>query len=95
MRCALELLCELRPFRTSISQLQRSTAAAGYSSSTGPIIISVILTCELHHGNRYRGSADAVRNNLDNITEVFDGEPVDDLLILSGQALYSMVRLPV
>lgn len=41
---------------------------------------------------RYRGSADAVRNNLTNITEVFDGEPVDDLLILSGQALYSMVR---
>jgi hypothetical protein len=41
---------------------------------------------------RYRGSADAVRNNLENITEVFDGEPVDDLLILSGQALYSMVR---
>jgi glucose-1-phosphate adenylyltransferase len=38
----------------------------------------------------YRGSADAVRNNLTNITEVFDGEPVDDLLILSGQALYSM-----
>lgn len=23
---------------------------------------------------------------------MFDGEPVDDLLILSGQALYSMVR---
>jgi glucose-1-phosphate adenylyltransferase len=38
----------------------------------------------------YRGSADAVRNNLDNITEVFDGEPVDDLLVLSGQALYNM-----
>jgi hypothetical protein len=33
-----------------------------------------------------------VRNNLTNITEVFDGEPVDNLLILSGQALYSMVR---
>ena len=33
-----------------------------------------------------------MRNNLTNITEVFDGEPVDDLLILSGQALYSMVR---
>jgi len=78
---------------------------------------------------RYRGSADAVRNNLDNIREVrartiwccvaaahsawdhihrercrsfilssllhgqvFDGEPVDDLLVLSGQALYNMVR---
>lgn len=38
----------------------------------------------------YRGSADAVRNNLDNIIEPFDGEPVDHLLVLGGQALYNM-----
>ena len=43
---------------------------------------------------RYRGSADAVRNNLENIVDVFDGEPMDDLLVLSGQALYNMVRPP-
>jgi len=38
----------------------------------------------------YRGSADAVRNNLENISEVFDNEPVENLLVLSGQALYNM-----
>lgn len=38
----------------------------------------------------YRGSADAVRNNLENIIEPFDGEPAEHLLVLSGQALYSM-----
>ena len=43
---------------------------------------------------RYRGSADAVRMNLENIMDPFAGEPVDDLLILSGNGLYDIVRGP-
>ncbi len=42
---------------------------------------------------RYRGSADAVRRNLPVVLEPYRGTAVpDDLLILSGQALYRMVR---
>ena len=42
----------------------------------------------------YRGSADAVRRNLPAILEQYRGAGVpDELLILSGQALYNMVRL--
>lgn len=41
---------------------------------------------------RYRGSADAVRMNLENIMDPFAGEPVDDLLVLSGNGLYDIVR---
>ena len=41
----------------------------------------------------YRGSADAVRRNLPVILEDYRGALLpDDLLILSGQALYRMVR---
>jgi len=44
---------------------------------------------------RYRGSADAVRRNLPVVLEPYRGTAVpDDLLILSGQALYRMVRRP-
>lgn len=46
----------------------------------------------------YRGSADAVRRNLPVILEDYRGSMLpDDLLILSGQALYRMVRacLPI
>ena len=40
----------------------------------------------------YRGSADAVRRNLPSIFEDYRGSMLpDDLLILSGQALYRMV----
>ena len=43
----------------------------------------------------YRGSADAVRRNLPVILEDYRGALLpDDLLILSGQALYRMVRAP-
>ena len=42
--------------------------------------------------SRYRGSADAVRRNLPVVLEPYRGTAVpDDLLILSGQALYRMV----
>lgn len=41
----------------------------------------------------YRGSADAVRRNLEVLLEPYKGEFVpDDVLVLSGQALYNMVR---
>lgn len=41
----------------------------------------------------YRGSADAVRRNLPVILEDYRGSMLpDDMLILSGQALYRMVR---
>ena len=41
----------------------------------------------------YRGSADAVRRNLPSIFEDYRGSMLpDDMLILSGQALYRMVR---
>ena len=41
----------------------------------------------------YRGSADAVRRNLPAILEQYRGAGVpDELLILSGQALYNMVQ---
>lgn len=42
---------------------------------------------------RYRGSADAVRRNLPVVLEPYRGTAVpDDLLILSGQAIYRMAR---
>ena len=41
----------------------------------------------------YRGSADAVRRNLPVILEQYRGAGVpEELLILSGQAVYRMVR---
>ena len=43
----------------------------------------------------YRGSADAVRRNLPVILEDYRGSMLpDDMLILSGQALYRMVSPP-
>ncbi len=43
--------------------------------------------------HRYRGSADAVRRNLPVVLEPYRGTAVpDDLLILSGQAIYRMAR---
>ena len=42
---------------------------------------------------RYRGSADAVRQNLDNIFDSFQGETIaEDILIVSGHGLYDIVR---
>ena len=42
----------------------------------------------------YRGSADAVRRNLGPILEQYRGAGIpDELLILSGQAVYRMVNL--
>ena len=43
--------------------------------------------------NWYKGSADAVRQQLDSILDAFRGINLpDELLVLSGQALYRMVR---
>lgn len=42
--------------------------------------------------HRYRGSADAVRANLENITDSFQGDSMEDILILSGHGLYDLVR---
>lgn len=42
---------------------------------------------------RYRGSADAVRANLENITDSFQGDEMEDILILSGHGLYDLVRI--
>ena len=40
----------------------------------------------------YKGSADAVRMQLDSILDAFRGMSLpDELLVLSGQALYKMV----
>ena len=42
----------------------------------------------------YKGSADAVRQQLDSILDAFRGITLpDELLVLSGQALYRMVSL--
>lgn len=42
--------------------------------------------------NWYKGSADAVRQQLDSILDAFRGMALpDELLVLSGQALYRMV----
>ncbi len=42
--------------------------------------------------NWYKGSADAVRQQLDSILDAFRGMDLpDELLILSGSALYRMV----
>ena len=42
--------------------------------------------------NWYKGSADAVRHQLDSILDAFRGMNLpDELLVLSGQALYKMV----
>lgn len=42
----------------------------------------------------YKGSADAVRRNLPMILEPFRGATLpDELLVLSGHALYRMVRV--
>ena len=42
--------------------------------------------------NWYKGSADAVRQQLDSILDAFRGMSLpDDLLVLSGQAIYRMV----
>lgn len=42
--------------------------------------------------NWYKGSADAVRQQLDSILDAFRGMDLpDELLVLSGQALYRMV----
>lgn len=35
-----------------------------------------------------------MRQNLENIMDQFQGEMVDDLLILSGSGLYDLVRPP-
>ena len=46
-------------------------------------------------GCRYAGSADAVRRNLPTILEQYRGAGVpDELLIISGEAIYQMVRMP-
>ena len=46
--------------------------------------------------NWYKGSADAVRQQLDSILDAFRGMDLpDELLILSGQALYRMVSCAV
>lgn len=42
--------------------------------------------------NWYKGSADAVRQQLDSILDAFRGMNLpDELLVLSGQAIYKMV----
>lgn len=44
--------------------------------------------------NWYKGSADAVRQQLDSILDAFRGMNLpDELLVLSGQAIYKMVRV--
>lgn len=48
-------------------------------------------TQTVHDKSWYKGSADAVRRNLETLLEPYKGEFVpDDVLVLSGQALYNM-----
>ena len=94
-----QLVCD---FRYGLTQFNSHTLNTHIAANYPPIVfggpqkrgfVDVLTASQTPtSANWYKGSADAVRQQLDSILDAFRGMSLpDELLVLSGQALYKMV----